>query len=91
LLIFPGFYEQPIIFARLFTPNQGHGGRNCAGTKKISAALLAKVTDIPRFTSPSRRRGPALTSVCAMVVPFLRRISESRRKRRAVRCLMPLE
>ena len=81
LLIFHGFLEQPAFFVQFCPnfspesgPNLGLWGQNCSGTKKISAASLAKVTDIPHFTPHSRCRGPALTPilchVCTAYVPL---------------------
>jgi len=52
---FHGFSGQSAKFARLFNPNLGPLGAKLFRYKKISATLLAKVTDIPHFTPQSRR------------------------------------
>jgi len=72
----PRFFVQMVFFPRLFPPNQGHCGRNCAATKKISAACLDKVTNIAHFTPICRSRGPTISPTLCHLVPFMSRISE---------------
>ena len=76
----PPSYEYSTIFQNdrqvspgFLPPKKGPWGRNCAGTEKISAACLPKVTDIPHFIPICHRRVPALIPilchVCAAYVP----------------------
>jgi len=44
------FQNDRQIFPGFLPPKKCHWGRNGVAVKKISAACLAKVTDIPHFT-----------------------------------------
>jgi len=82
-------------FAHFFHPIspkiRAFWGRICAGTKKISATCLTKVTDIAHFTPICRRRDPALTPVCAVFVPVLCRLAARWPDLQTVNCRMPID